>query len=289
MVDYLSSVGMKRMIGPMSAEQFRPIPIRFDGSLSSRVMFGLRRLVDLQLGTIWTFLGPQLAGLRGDLLDVGCGEMPYRSFLPDAVRYTGIDVPQASAFSMQGNEKIVPFDGASIPFPDASFDIVLCTEVLEHSPEPMALILEMKRVLRPGGKLIATVPFSARVHYAPYDFHRFSRYALDRMLGAFTDVRIEERGNDIAVIANKLIIVALRMLKPSRYLPILLLLLLPLLPVTLIFLLLAHLTIAFGLGSNDDSLGYAIVARRSESHLSAVPAKAFDLAAGLIGFPAASQ
>lgn len=60
--------------------------------------------------------------------------MPYRSFLPQAVRYTGIDVPQASAFSMQGNEEVVPFDGFSIPFPDASFDTVLCTEVLEHSP-----------------------------------------------------------------------------------------------------------------------------------------------------------
>ncbi|KEQ54361.1 putative methyl transferase [Sphingobium chlorophenolicum] len=133
-------------------EHFKPIPLRVGSSLPSRVAFALRRFVDLQLGTIWTFLGPRLADLHGDLLDVGCGEMPYRSFLPEAVRYTGIDVPQAGAFDMQGNAEILAFDGLYIPFPDATFDAILCTEVLEHSPEPMALIAEMHRVLKPGGE-----------------------------------------------------------------------------------------------------------------------------------------
>ena len=248
-------------------EHFRPIPLRFNASLPSRMAFALRCFVDLQLGTIWTFLGPRLAALHGNLLDVGCGEMPYRSFLPSSVRYTGIDVPQASAFSMNGNDEVVPFDGASIPFPDANFDTLLCTEVLEHSPEPVALIAEMERVLKPGGTLIATVPFSARVHYAPYDFHRFSRYALDRMFASFTDVHIEERGNDIAVIANKLIIVALRMTKPTRYALVQWPLLLLLLPLTGVFLLLAHFTMALDFGSKDDSLGYAIVATKRQVEL----------------------
>lgn len=241
-------------------EQVQPIPLRFDASWRSRIGFALRCFVDLQLGTIWTFLGPRLAPLRGDLLDVGCGEMPYRSFLPAAVRYTGIDVPQASAFAMQGREGTVAFDGLSIPFPDAHFDTILCTEVLEHAPEPVALIAEMARVLKPGGTLIATVPFSARVHYAPYDFHRFSKYALDRMFASFAHVHIEERGDDIAVIANKLIVVAMRLARPSRYWPIQWALLVALLPLALLFLLTAHLTMAFGLGSKDDCLGYAIMA-----------------------------
>lgn len=245
-------------------EHCRPIPLRFNASLTSRIAFNLRRFVDLQLGTIWSFLGPKLAGLHGDLLDVGCGEMPYRSFLPRSVRYTGIDVPQSTAFSMRGNEEIVPFDGLSIPFPDASFDTLLCTEVLEHSLKPAVLIKEMERVLKPGGTLIATVPFSARVHYAPYDFYRFSKYALDNMFCSFTDVQIEERGNDIAVIANKLIIVSLRMVKPSRYWFVQLPFLLPLLVLTLTFLLLAHLAIALDGGSKDDSLGYAIVATKRQ-------------------------
>ena len=241
-------------------ELFQPIPLRFGSSLPSRIAFRIRCLVDLQLGTIWTFLGPRLSGLRGDLLDVGCGEMPYRSFLPEAVRYTGIDVPQADAFAMQGSDEVISFDGLSIPFPDASFDTVLCTEVLEHSPQPLALIAEMERVLKPGGTLIATVPFSARVHYAPYDFYRFSRYALQDMFKTFDHVNIEERGNDIAVIANKLIVVALRLIQPSRFRLLSCIFLLPLLPLALTFLLLAHLTMAFGLGSKDDCLGYGIMA-----------------------------
>lgn len=175
-------------------EHFQPIPLRFGSSPLSRVAFKLRCVVDLQLGSIWSFIGPKLALLKGNLLDVGCGEMPYRTFLPKHIDYVGIDVPQAGAFSMQGHEEIISFDGYHIPFPDATFDTVLCTEVLEHSPEPAALIAEIGRVLKPGGTLIATVPFSARVHYAPHDFHRFSKYALAKMLGAFPDVSIEERG-----------------------------------------------------------------------------------------------
>lgn len=247
----------------MLTEQFQPIPLRFGTSRLSRISLRARCVVDLQLGTIWTFLGPQLAKLSGELLDVGCGEMPYRSFLPPAVRYTGIDVPQANAFAMRGSEDVVAFDGRAIPFPDASFDIVLCTEVLEHAAEPQTLIAEIERVLKPGGKLIATVPFSARVHYAPYDFHRFSKYALQHMLRSFREVHIEERGNDIAVISNKLIVVALRLAKPSRHLVWRCLLLLPLLPLAFTFLILAHLTMAFDLGSKDDSLGYAFTATKA--------------------------
>lgn len=84
------------------------------------------------------------------------------------------------------------------------------------------------------------------------------------MFRSFTDVHIEERGNDIAVIANKLIIVTLRMVRPSRYWLVQWPFLLPLLPLALTFLLLAHVTMALGLGSKDDSLGYAIVATRRQ-------------------------
>lgn len=246
-------------------EHFKPIPLRFGSSFSSRAAFKLRCFVDLQLGTIWRFLGPRLSTLRGSLLDVGCGEMPYRTFLPGEVGYLGIDVPQAGAFSMSGNDEVISFDGHYIPFPDASFDTVLCTEVLEHSPEPAALIAEIERVLKPGGKLIATVPFSARVHYAPYDYHRFSKYALAGMFRAFTNVHIEERGNDIAVIANKLIVLALRMLRPSRYSVLQAPLLLLLLPLCLTFLLIAHIALVLGLGSKDDCLGYSVSATKADS------------------------
>lgn len=243
-------------------EKYKPIPLRFDSSLQSRFAFAVRCFVDLQLCTIWTFLASKLSSLRGNLLDVGCGEMPYRTFMPPGLSYTGIDVQQAGDFSMRGNGEVVLFDGVSIPFPEASFDTVLCTEVLEHAAAPDALIAEIRRVLKPGGTLIATVPFSARVHYAPYDFRRFTNYALTTMFGSFADVRIEERGNDVAVIANKLIVLALRMIRPSQWSPIQWPLLLPLLPLALGFLLVAHFTMALRLGSRDDPLGYALIAHK---------------------------
>ena len=242
------------------SEQFQPIPVRLNSSVQSTLAFAIRRFADLQLGTIWTFLKPRLSKLHGNLLDVGCGEMPYRTCLPPGLSYTGIDVAQADAFAMRASEAVVTFDGVSIPFGSASFDAILCTEVLEHAAAPEALIAEIERVLRPGGMLLATVPFSARVHYAPHDFHRFTKFALVRMFASFRDVRIDERGNDVAVIANKLIVVALRMARPSRWSPVHLPLLLFLLPLALVFLLAAHLTLALGLGSKDDPLGYSIVA-----------------------------
>jgi SAM-dependent methyltransferase len=242
------------------SEQFQPIPVRLDPSLKSTIAFAIRRFADLQLGTIWTFLEPRLSKLRGSLLDVGCGEMPYRTCLHPDLSYTGIDVAEADAFAMRKSDAVVQFDGVSIPFGDASFETILCTEVLEHAAAPEALIAEIERVLKPGGTLLATVPFSARVHYASYDFNRFTKFALSQMFASFRDVRIEERGNDVAVIANKLIVVSLRMVRPSRWSLLHWPLLLLVLPLALIFLLVAHLTIALDLGSKDDPLGYSIVA-----------------------------
>jgi SAM-dependent methyltransferase len=245
------------------SEGFKPVPVRLGSSMRSKIAFAARRFVDLQLGTIWAFLEPRLSGLRGSLLDVGCGEMPYRTGISPDVSYIGIDVPQATAFAMRPSKNVVPFDGVSIPFPDETFDNVLCTEVLEHAAFPAALIAEMQRVLKPGGTLLATVPFSARVHYAPYDVHRFTKYALTEMLASFDAVTIKERGNDLAVIANKLIVVAMRMVRPSRWSALRWPLLVFLLPVVAAFLVIAHVALAFDLGSKDDPLGYSIVATKS--------------------------
>ena len=68
-------------------------------------------------------------------------------------------------------------DILSIPAPDESFDCILCSEVLEHVPEPEAALTEFTRLLKPGGVLILTAPFSSNVHQAPYFFvSGFSRY-----------------------------------------------------------------------------------------------------------------
>ena len=250
-----------RVAKPVVDEEFKPIPIRRSGGVAGRAAYALRQIVDLQLLTCSRFVRPRLARITGKTLDVGCGEMPFRGFLPAGADYTGLDIPAAEDFGMNRNPDIVDFDGLTIPFPDNSFDCVLCTEVLEHAEDPVALIAEMRRVLRKGGVLIATIPFSARVHHAPYDFHRFTRYRLLKMFNAFESTSVVERGNDFTVIANKMIVVCMRLAKNAARLRDLSLLgLLVFALPTLAALALAHVSLALSFGSRAAPLGYGVEA-----------------------------
>ena len=75
-------------------------------------------------------------------------------------------------------------DILDIPEPDASFDAVLCTEVLEHLPDPVRALDEMARLLRPGGIFIITAPFWSLTHFAPYHYATgFNRYFYELHLG----------------------------------------------------------------------------------------------------------
>jgi SAM-dependent methyltransferase len=88
------------------------------------------------------------------VLDIGCRDGGLRAFLPAGVRYQGIDVAQEFA-----SPDILIRDIASgIPFPDESFDYVFTIEVLEHVHNPWEALTEIRRVLRPGGVLILSVP-----------------------------------------------------------------------------------------------------------------------------------
>jgi SAM-dependent methyltransferase len=172
--------------------------------------------------------------------------------------YTGIDVPVADDFGMTKHSDVVPFDGQTIPFEDASFDHILCTEVLEHVEDPASLIAEMSRVLRPGGTIVVTVPFSARVHHAPHDYHRYTSFRLRSLFAPVGNPGIEERGDDLAVIANKLIVICMRLARPSTRLLWCLPLLVLMLPITLLALAMAHFSLWFGWGSKADPLGYGV-------------------------------
>lgn len=109
---------------------------------------------------------------RGILLDVGCGQKPYAAlFSGRTTRYVGMEYSPGAGY--RGNAADVCGDAAAIPFATASVDTVLCTEVLEHVPDPDGVIREIARVLRPGGVLVCTAPFVYPVHDA-YDFFRYS-------------------------------------------------------------------------------------------------------------------
>jgi len=214
--------------------------------------------------TIFRFLVPPLDACRGRLLDVGAGEAPWRDLLPAGVEYVGVDADLSGEFGMRHQSDITYYDGKRLPFDDASFDHVLCTEVLEHVQDPKAFLADLKRVLRLGGTLILTVPWSARLHHLPHDYNRFTRYGLKSLLesAGFSILKLDERGNDIAVITNKLLVVMIRLVWPRQLLHRVWswVLAAMLLPVMIAFLVAAHISMLLHLGSREDPLGYGVIA-----------------------------
>lgn len=121
-------------------------------------------------------LARQCARLRGRVLDLGCGNRPYRPFLVNATGYVAYDLdPLGSSPEVVGRAQRLPFQAAA-------FDGVLCTQVLEHVPEPWAMLDEVARVLRPGGTLVLSAPLAWRLHEQPHDFFRYTSYGLVSLL-----------------------------------------------------------------------------------------------------------
>ncbi len=118
------------------------------------------------------------------LLDIGCGAKPYRRYL-SARHYIGIDLPT------YGPQAADLFGSAlQLPFRNASYDAVLCTEVLEHVPDPSRLLQEIARLLKPDGVLILTTPQTWGLHLEPFDYFRYTRYGLETLAtSAGLDVR----------------------------------------------------------------------------------------------------
>lgn len=98
------------------------------------------------------------------ILDVGAGSGPYRHLF-DHCAYRAHDFGQES--STEYTDLDFVSDILSIPAPDGAFDALLCTEVLEHVPQPIAALGEMHRLLRPGGTLLLTAPLGSVLHQEP--------------------------------------------------------------------------------------------------------------------------
>jgi glycosyltransferase involved in cell wall biosynthesis/ubiquinone/menaquinone biosynthesis C-methylase UbiE len=142
----------------------------------------------------------------GVFLDVGCGQMPYRDHIlarnSAITRYVGLDF--AAGKYAERRRPDLTWDGRTIPLPDAGVDSVMATEVLEHCPDPLPVLREIRRVLAPGGVLFFTTPFLWPIHDAPHDHYRYTPYALARLLAeaGFEDARVEALGGWNASLAQ---------------------------------------------------------------------------------------
>jgi len=119
------------------------------------------------------------------ILDAGAGEQQYKVLCQhleytsqDFCEYTGEgDNVALQTGTFDTSQIDIVSDITSIPMPDESFDAVMCTEVIEHVPDPLKAVEELKRLLKKGGTLILTAPFTSLTHYAPYHFFTgFNKY-----------------------------------------------------------------------------------------------------------------
>ena len=125
---------------------------------------------------IWIRNAAKQIAAGSSVLDVGAGSCPYRKDFDhttykthDFKQYDGYIDPQKHE-GLYGEMDYVS-DIVSLPIPSKSFDVVLCTEVLEHVPEPIRAFGEMARILRPGGQMILTAPLGSGLHQEPFHFY----------------------------------------------------------------------------------------------------------------------
>lgn len=158
----------------MSARDSRPGAERRDPPLSSPT-YAVR-------APLAAWLRAEAERAAGDLgryrvLDVGCGVKPYYPFFePYASEYVGVDL-DSSAAELRGTVE-------SLPVPDDSFELVLCTQVLEHAADPARAVRELARVVAPGGRVLASTHGVQVYHPAPEDLWRWTHVGLERL---FTD------------------------------------------------------------------------------------------------------
>ncbi|MCL4258112.1 MAG: methyltransferase domain-containing protein [Anaerolineales bacterium] len=97
-------------------------------------------------------------------------------------------------------------DAGRLPLAAGSYPAVLCSEVLEHVPDPLAVLQQIQRVLQPGGTLLITVPFLFRQHADPADYGRYTEWYWQENLQrlGFVDIAIEKQGLFGSVLADML-------------------------------------------------------------------------------------
>src|SRR5438128_1441734 len=122
--------------------------------------------------------GRNAAALR--VLDVGCGVKPYLPFFERAAEYVGVDLVDNPYADLRGAVEALPVE-------DASFDLVLCIQVLEHADDPARGVRELHRVTRPGGRVLASTHGTQVYHPSPEDHWRWTHTGLERLFGANAD------------------------------------------------------------------------------------------------------
>ena len=182
--------------------------------------FGLKNKLMLTVGTtneatrvnwIENTLKKIPAGLT--ILDAGAGESQFKKFCGH-LKYIAQDFGEYTDEGNVGlqtgtwdNSKLdIVSDIVAIPLPDHSVDAIMCTEVLEHIPDPLGAVREFGRLVKPGGYLLITAPFASLTHFAPYHFASgLSRFFYEKHLpiNGFEIIDLQLNGNFFEFVAQE--------------------------------------------------------------------------------------
>ena len=182
--------------------------------------FGLKNKLMLTVGTtneatrvnwIENTLKKIPAGLT--ILDAGAGESQFKKFCghlkyiaQDFGEYTGEGNVGLQTGTWDNSKLDIVSDIVAIPLPDHSVDAIMCTEVLEHIPDPLGAVREFGRLVKPGGYLLITAPFASLTQFAPYHFASgLSRFFYEKHLpiNGFEIIDLQLNGNFFEFVAQE--------------------------------------------------------------------------------------
>jgi len=166
----------------------------------------LRSLIDRHSSDLRAFMREASTAIpAGQLVvDVGAGESQYRGIYAHA-RYVAVDFAAGdpdwdySRLDVIGNL-------LAMPFATGAADAAICTQVLEHVPDPGRVLQEIHRILKPGARLYLTAPQGWAEHQQPHDYFRFTSFAL-RMLfdgAGFDEVDVRPLGGYFIYVGNRI-------------------------------------------------------------------------------------
>lgn len=160
----------------------------------------LRLLLNPRRKNIEEFMQYASTKMRKDsfLLDAGAGPSPYKNYFYQC-KYEASDVLPASNINLVCSLDLIPRN-------PNTYDYIINTEVLEHVKNPSKVILELYRVLKPGGILFLTAPQNCALHQEPYHYYNITKYGLENILNnaGFKNIVIKPNGGYWHYLSNSI-------------------------------------------------------------------------------------
>lgn len=127
------------------------------------------------------------------ILDIGCGFKPFADLFSNKGDYIGIDI------SLNSYADFIT-DNNNLPFADNSFDVIIASEVLEHTTNEYEFVEEIRRVAKDSCIIFISLPFVFPEHGTPFDFQRFTKYKLKELFKMEEIISIKESNNFISTL-----------------------------------------------------------------------------------------